>query len=88
MLYYNLFFLLVSFPLINGQKSKLCGNEKCNEPLFTSVFKRTYDPPDDRFLKAEETKIVKVYAIKFSDRTEFMEGEVNDLVFVRVIKYL
>lgn len=81
MLYYTTTLLLLFFLLLapnSCQKSKLCGNDKCSEPLFTSAFKRSYNPPDERFMNAEEGKVVKVYAIKFSDRTDIMEGEVKE----------
>ncbi|VDM47035.1 unnamed protein product [Toxocara canis] len=71
-----------------AKKTKLCGDEACtgmcnqsensaaraSEKLFEGKFHRSMTANDDRFLASKENDLVSIYAIKFSDRTDLMEG--------------
>ncbi|MCP9265040.1 hypothetical protein DINM_020227 [Dirofilaria immitis] len=57
-----------------ARKTKLCGDESCSEKLFEGRFHRSSLATHESFLSPNENDIVSVYAIKFSDRTDLMEG--------------
>ncbi|KAK6113846.1 hypothetical protein QQG55_53340 [Brugia pahangi] len=57
-----------------AKKTKLCGDEACSEKLFEGKFHRSSLATHESFLSPNENDIVSVYAIKFSDRTDLMEG--------------
>uniref|UniRef100_A0A914ZDB0 Uncharacterized protein n=1 Tax=Parascaris univalens TaxID=6257 RepID=A0A914ZDB0_PARUN len=57
-----------------AKKTKLCGNEACSEKLFDGKFHRSMGANDERFLAPKVDDSVSIYAIKFSDRTDLMEG--------------
>uniref|UniRef100_A0A915PLT5 Uncharacterized protein n=1 Tax=Setaria digitata TaxID=48799 RepID=A0A915PLT5_9BILA len=57
-----------------AKKTKLCGDEACSEKLFEGRFHRSSLANHESFLSPNENDIVSVYAIKFSDRTDLMEG--------------
>uniref|UniRef100_A0A7I4Z5U7 Stromal interaction molecule 2b n=1 Tax=Haemonchus contortus TaxID=6289 RepID=A0A7I4Z5U7_HAECO len=60
------------------KKSKLCGNEKCDEVLFKAKVKRVMDSTHEAFLPLSEGTLIDVTAIKYSDRTDLMEGVIAD----------
>ncbi|CAG9536357.1 unnamed protein product [Cercopithifilaria johnstoni] len=71
--------LAVFLPLTSSlgsiaKKTKLCGDEACSEKLFEGKFHRASLATHESFLSPNENDIVSVYAIKFSDRTDLMEG--------------
>uniref|UniRef100_A0A0M3I016 Vegetative cell wall protein gp1 n=1 Tax=Ascaris lumbricoides TaxID=6252 RepID=A0A0M3I016_ASCLU len=57
-----------------AKKTKLCGDEACTEKLFDGKFHRSMKANDERFLAPNVDDLVNIYAIKFSDRTDLMEG--------------
>uniref|UniRef100_A0A0R3RXA9 SH2 domain-containing protein n=1 Tax=Elaeophora elaphi TaxID=1147741 RepID=A0A0R3RXA9_9BILA len=63
-----------------AKKTKLCGDEACSEKLFDGKFHRSSSATHESFLSPNENDVVSVYAIKFSDRTDLMEGAVAFLV--------
>ncbi|EYC38476.1 hypothetical protein Y032_0714g1757 [Ancylostoma ceylanicum] len=61
-------------PPIVSKKSKLCGNEQCDEVLFKAKVKRVMGSNHEAFLSLTEGAVIDVTAVKFSDRTDLMEG--------------
>lgn len=64
-------------PLVS-KKSKLCGNEQCDEVLFKAKVKRLMDSTHEAFLPLTQDDSIDVIAVKFSDRTDLMEGVLRD----------
>ncbi|KAF7633490.1 hypothetical protein Mgra_00007073 [Meloidogyne graminicola] len=59
--------------------TKLCGNSKCTEVLFSSKFIRDYNNTNDHImLLGTVNSNVKIFAIKFSNRPDFFEAENDD----------
>ncbi|VDK80979.1 unnamed protein product, partial [Onchocerca ochengi] len=70
----TVFFSLTSSLGAIAKKTKLCGDEACSEKLFEGKFHRSSLANHESFLSPNENDSVNVYAIKFSDRTDLMEG--------------
>lgn len=64
-------------PLVS-RKSKLCGNEQCDEVLFKAKVKREMGSNHEAFLSLTQDESIDVTAVKFSDRTDLMEGVLKD----------
>ncbi|KAK6762243.1 hypothetical protein RB195_023091 [Necator americanus] len=69
---------LCNKPPVVSKKSKLCGNELCDEVLFKTRVKRAMSSNHEAFLPLVEGDVVDVTAVKFSDRTDLMEGMLVD----------
>ncbi|RCN29889.1 hypothetical protein ANCCAN_24349 [Ancylostoma caninum] len=67
-------------PPIVSKKSKLCGNEQCDEVLFKAKVKRVMGSNHEAFLSLTEGAVIDVTAVKFSDRTDLMEGVSREFV--------
>ncbi|WKY17188.1 hypothetical protein Q1695_001646 [Nippostrongylus brasiliensis] len=65
-------------PPVAPKKSKLCGNEKCDEVLFKAKVKRVMTFNHEAFLSLVEGALIDVTAVKYSDRTDLMEGVLAD----------
>lgn len=63
---------------VTTKKSKLCGNEKCDQVLFKAKVKRVMTSTHEAFLSVSEGVLIDVTAIKYSDRTDLMEGVLAD----------
>ncbi|KAK5975460.1 hypothetical protein GCK32_004106, partial [Trichostrongylus colubriformis] len=63
---------------VTSAKSKLCGNDKCDEILFKAKVKRVMGSTHEAFLSLTEGALIDVTAVKFSDRTDLMEGVLAD----------
>ncbi|KAK6033740.1 hypothetical protein OSTOST_00041 [Ostertagia ostertagi] len=72
------FITLAAKTPVASKKSKLCGNEKCDEILFKAKVKRVMDSTHEAFLSLKEGVVIDVTAVKFSDRTDLMEGVLAD----------
>uniref|UniRef100_A0A914VZV2 Uncharacterized protein n=1 Tax=Plectus sambesii TaxID=2011161 RepID=A0A914VZV2_9BILA len=60
-------------------KTKLCGNDDCTEVLFEGTVNRPQQGTHSEFLHYPDVgATIKVYAIKFSDRTDLWEGGIDD----------
>uniref|UniRef100_A0A0N4UCH7 Methyltransferase n=1 Tax=Dracunculus medinensis TaxID=318479 RepID=A0A0N4UCH7_DRAME len=59
------------------KRTKLCGDENCTEKLFESKVNRIDKINHELFLNPSADDIINVYAIKFSDRTDLIEGSLS-----------
>ncbi|GMT33037.1 hypothetical protein PFISCL1PPCAC_24334, partial [Pristionchus fissidentatus] len=58
-----------------GVKSKLCANDQCSDPLFTSTIVKVQPYPE--LLEVGMGQTVEVLSIKFSDRPDIIEARAN-----------
>ncbi|KAJ1360770.1 hypothetical protein KIN20_019825 [Parelaphostrongylus tenuis] len=78
-----LFALIFCFAFANkrpvvSKKFKLCGNELCDEVLFKAKVNETMNSDHEAFLSLVAGDLIDVTAVKFSDRTDLMEGRLKD----------
>ncbi|CAJ0916631.1 unnamed protein product, partial [Mesorhabditis belari] len=79
---YFQFFLLFLYPIesagpgkVPSKPSKLCADEKCTVPLFTSKVTRALPNFHEQFLNGlKESDEVQIVAFKFSNRPDMMEA--------------
>uniref|UniRef100_A0A7E4WCM2 WH1 domain-containing protein n=1 Tax=Panagrellus redivivus TaxID=6233 RepID=A0A7E4WCM2_PANRE len=76
MIYYLLVILLsLTPPLVHcADVTKICGNEDCSEVLYTATVTRPYVSDHEGFLTLEVNEPLQIYAIKFSNRVDIIEG--------------
>ncbi|KAJ1351941.1 hypothetical protein KIN20_008120 [Parelaphostrongylus tenuis] len=71
-------FAFANKPPVVSKKFKLCGNELCDEVLFKAKVKQTMNSDHEAFLSLVAGDLIDVTAVKFSDRTDLMEGRLKD----------
>uniref|UniRef100_A0A0N4Z5Q3 SH3 domain-containing protein n=1 Tax=Parastrongyloides trichosuri TaxID=131310 RepID=A0A0N4Z5Q3_PARTI len=73
-----LFYSRPSNETITKEKTKVCGNLNCNKVLFTTKVVKEFISNQKHFINLKEGDIIRVVAIKFSNRADLMEGVIND----------
>ncbi|KAE9555578.1 hypothetical protein FO519_001249 [Halicephalobus sp. NKZ332] len=69
--------VLIFVPLLvtgNAVPTKLCGDEKCSQKLFSTTAVRPYGANHADFLTLKENETIEIYAIKMSNRPDIVEG--------------
>ena len=61
----------------NAVPTKLCGDEKCSQKLFSTTAVRPYGATHADFLTLKENETIDIYAIKMSNRPDIVEGIVS-----------